>query len=94
MRHAINIIKVSELAETSFDNVNATLKNKLRAKQNNTRSCFHLHKNQEEGKKQYWPLKVEDNVLTQDSKRSKKVKLGAYADAARGLGAHLRDIGP
>ncbi len=23
-----------------------------------------------------------------------KVKLGAYADAARGLGAHLRDIGP
>ncbi len=22
------------------------------------------------------------------------VKLGAYADAARGLGAHLRDIGP
>ncbi len=25
---------------------------------------------------------------------SKVVKLGAYADAARGLGAHLRDIGP
>ncbi len=23
-----------------------------------------------------------------------KVKLGAYADAARGSGAHLRDIGP
>ncbi len=23
-----------------------------------------------------------------------KVKLGAYADAARGLGAHLHDIGP
>ncbi len=23
-----------------------------------------------------------------------KVKLGAYAEAARGLGVHLRDIGP
>ncbi len=32
--------------------------------------------------------------MTDSHRIGKKVKLGVYADAARGLGPHLRDIGP
>ncbi len=69
MRHAINVIKASELAETSFDSVNATMKNKLLAKPIPTRRCsFTYIRTKKKVKSNTGPLKMEGNVLTQESR--------------------------
>ncbi len=37
---------------------------------------------------------VDRRLLIGDQEDKVKVKLGAYSETSRGLGAHLRDIGP
>ncbi len=72
MRHASNIIIALELAKLTIDNINATMKNKLREAKSNPKMFTYI-RTKKKAKNNIGPLKMEGNVLTQDTQHMVKI---------------------